>query len=538
MKTVLPIVLLLMLNFFAYSQHKTIPETSKAGEPENTVSADSIALIDDLASGLISEDSISSPFFIKKTDSTTNKVKFILKDQPLAAYYDSLALRKFYGFGLYDSVQTVVDFKDVDNNIPLDLPTDTLKARLALLDAKTPFHVVYNPILEQVIHTFLKKRRKSLQRLMNLSEYYFPLFEKELDAKDIPLEIKYLAIVESALNPLAKSRVGATGLWQFMFQTGKLYGLELNSYVDDRSDPVKSTVAATRYLSDMYQIFGDWDLVLAAYNSGPGNVNKAIRRSGGYQNYWNLRPYLPRETQGYLPAFLATMYIFEYAEEHGFERGREQIKLFETDTVYVKQTLPLKKVSEILGISEGDLAFLNPSYKIKTVPYVKGKSYSLRLPKMHAGLFVNNESDIYAYLQGEAEKGEKPLPEFTELSASTVYRVRSGDNLGVIARRYGTTVNNLKRWNGLKSNMLRVGQRLTVYAKNPSVTTVKTTNSTSVDNQKNVENNNERHYIVRSGDSLWSIAQKFPGISVEDIKKWNDIRGNQLKPGMKLKLKS
>lgn len=538
MKIVFPFVLLLMLNTFAYSQLKTLPEASKVKESESTISADSIALIDDLASGLISQDSLSSPFFIKKIDGTTNKVKFILKDQPLAAYYDSLTLRKFYGFGLYDSVQTIVDFKDVDNNIPLDLPTDTLKARLALLDAKTPFHVVYNPILEQVIHTFLKKRRKSLQRLMNLSEYYFPLFEKELDAQNIPLEIKYLAIVESALNPLARSRVGATGLWQFMFQTGKLYGLELNSYVDDRSDPIKSTVAASRYLSDMYQIFGDWDLVLAAYNSGPGNVNKAIRRSGGYQNYWNLRPYLPRETQGYLPAFLATMYIFEYAEQHGFERGREQIKLFETDTILVKQSLPLKKVSEILDISEDDLAFLNPSYKVKTIPYVQGKSYTLRLPKMHAGLFVNNESDIYAYLKDESEKTEKPLPEFTELSSSTVYRVRSGDNLGAIANRYGTTVNNLKRWNGLRSNMLRVGQRLTVYANNPSVKTVNTVNSTRVDNKKTAESGNEQHYVVRSGDSLWSIAQKFPGVSVEDIKKWNDIRGNNLKPGMKLKLKS
>jgi membrane-bound lytic murein transglycosylase D len=538
MKNVFLFSLILMLNFFAYSQQKTIPETSKVKELENTVPSDSIALIEDLASGLISEDSISSPFFIKKTDSTTNKVKFILKDQPLAAYYDSLTLRKFYGFGLYDSVQTVVGFKEVDNNFFLDLPTDTLKARLARIDAKTPFHVEYNPILEQVIHSFLKKRRKSLQRLINLSEYYFPLFEKELDAQNVPLEIKYLAIVESALNPLARSRVGATGLWQFMFQTGKLYGLELNSYVDDRSDPVKSTVAATRYLSDMYQIFGDWDLVLAAYNSGPGNVNKAIRRSGGYQNYWNLRPYLPRETQGYLPAFLATMYIFEYAEEHGFQKGREQISLFETDTIVVKQTLPLKKVSEILNISEEDLAFLNPSYKIKTVPYVKGKAYTLRLPKMHAGLFVNNESDIYAYLQGESEKTEKPLPEFTDVSSSVVYKVRSGDNLGAIANKYGTTVSNLKRWNGLKSNMLRIGQRLTVYAKNPNVTTVKVSNTASVNPQKNAESDNERHYIVRSGDSLWSIAQKFPGVSVEDIKKWNDIRGNQLKPGMKLKLKS
>lgn len=538
MKNISLFSMLLLLNFFAYSQHKVIAEKTAESIKVDTISKDSIAVIDDLASSLISEDSISSPFFIKKIDSTTRKVKFVLRDQPIAAYYDSLVLRKFYGFGLYDSVQTVVDFKDVDNDFLLDLPTDTLKARLALLDAKTPFNVVYNPILEQVIHTFLKKRRKSLQRLMNLSEYYFPLFEKELDAHNVPLEIKYLAIVESALNPLARSRVGATGLWQFMFQTGKLYGLELNSYVDDRSDPVKSTAAAARYLSDMFQIFGDWDLVLAAYNSGPGNVNKAIRRSGGYQNYWNLRPYLPRETQGYLPAFLATLYIFEYAEEHGFQKGREQISLFETDTIVVKQNLPLKKVSEILNISEDDLAFLNPSYKIKTIPYVKGKSYTLRLPKMHAGLFVNNETDIYAYLQSESEKTEKPLPEFTDVSSSVVYRVRSGDNLGAIANKYGTTVNNLKRWNGLRSNMLRVGQRLTVYAKNPNVSTVKVTNTTNVNNQKNTESNNERNYIVRSGDSLWSIAQKFPGVSVEDIKKWNDIRGNQLKPGMKLKLKS
>ena len=538
MKNISLFTMLLLLNLFAYSQHKVIAEKTAESIKIDTISKDSIAVIDDLASSLISEDSISSPFFIKKIDSTTRKVKFVLRDQPIAAYYDSLVLRKFYGFGLYDSVQTVVDFKDVDKDFLLDLPTDTLKARLALLDAKTPFNVVYNPILEQVIHTFLKKRRKSLQRLMNLSEYYFPLFEKELDAQNVPLEIKYLAIVESALNPLARSRVGATGLWQFMFQTGKLYGLELNSYVDDRSDPVKSTAAAARYLSDMYQIFGDWDLVLAAYNSGPGNVNKAIRRSGGYQNYWNLRPYLPRETQGYLPAFLATLYIFEYAEEHGFQKGREQISLFETDTIVVKQNLPLKKVSEILNISEDDLAFLNPSYKIKTIPYVKGKSYTLRLPKMHAGLFVNNETDIYAYLQSESEKTEKPLPEFTDVSSSVVYRVRSGDNLGAIANKYGTTVNNLKRWNGLRSNMLSVGQRLTVYAKNPNVSTVKVTNTANVNNQKNTESNDERHYVVRSGDSLWSIAQKFPGVSVEDIKKWNDIRGNQLKPGMKLKLKS
>ena len=196
---------------------------------------------------------------------------------------------------------------------------------------------------------------------MERSEYYFPMFEKELDNHNIPLEIKYLAIVESALKPRAKSRVGATGLWQFMFATGKQFGLNVSSYVDERSDPIKSTEAACKYLASLYRIYGDWDLALAAYNSGPGNVTKAIRRSGGYKNYWNIRRHLPRETAGYLPAFLATTYIFEYAEEHGFQPNKHEITYIETDTIRVKKMISLDQVAEVTGIKIEELQFLNPS---------------------------------------------------------------------------------------------------------------------------------------------------------------------------------
>ena len=200
-----------------------------------------------------------------------------------------------------------LDYEEVDYP---ELPTDTLKARFKKLDARTPFNIEYNPALESVIKSYLKNRRKTIQRLIGLSHFYFPMFEEALDNYDIPLEVKYLAIVESALNPRARSRVGATGLWQFMFTTGKMYGFNVSSYVDERRDPIKSTDAAAQYLAKLYEIFGDWDLALAAYNSGPGNVNKAIRRSGGYQNYWNIRQNLPRETAGYVPSFFSHALYF------------------------------------------------------------------------------------------------------------------------------------------------------------------------------------------------------------------------------------
>ncbi|GAA4941993.1 LysM peptidoglycan-binding domain-containing protein [Algibacter agarivorans] len=440
---------------------------------------------------------------------------------------------ELYNNTLFDSIYnsvTELNFEPVDYP---ELPTDTLKARLKKLDARTPFNVAYNPSLESVIKSYLKHRRKSIQKLITLSAFYFPMFERELDLYDIPLEVKYLAIVESALKPRAKSRVGATGLWQFMFSTGKMYGLDVSSYVDERSDPIKSTEAAAKYLAKLYKIFGDWDLALAAYNSGPGNVSKAIRRSGGYRNYWNIRHNLPRETAGYLPAFLANMYIFEYAKEHGFKQYKPESAYFETDTVLVKRMITLDQVSEVTGTPIEKLQFLNPSYKLDIIPFIKDENYTLRLPIDVVGDFVNNEEQIYAFAKAEFDKREKPMPQFFEAKDKITYRVKSGDYLGKISRIYGVRVSNIKRWNGLRSNNLKIGQRLTIYPTKPHVAAKSSTKA--IIKPKPISGE-VITYVVKTGDSLWSISQKFPGVSIQNIKDWNGISGSKLKPGMKLKI--
>jgi len=456
--------------------------------------------------------------------------KRILKDNPLVKQLDEKWRNELYNSSLYDTIYQSVRELKYDSIYYPQLSTDTLKARLARLNAKTPFNVEYNPSLESVIKSYLKNREKHLKRLLGLSQFYFPMFENELDNYNIPLEIKYLAIVESALKPRAKSRVGATGLWQFMFATGKQFGLDVSSYVDERSDPIKSTEAACKYLASLYKIFGDWDLALAAYNSGPGNVNKAIRRSGGYKNYWNIRPNLPRETAGYLPAFLATMYIFEYAEEHGLKSDLPEITYIETDTIRVKQLITLDQVSELVDVPIEELQFLNPSYKLDIIPYIKNEDYVLRLPIDKVGVFVNNEEKIYAFAKAEIEKREKPLPQFTKAESRVRYRVRSGDYLGKIARKYGVRVSQIKRWNGLRNNNLKIGQRLTIFPRRPiSTSTQKKSNTKKV-----VNTAGKKTYKVKKGDSLWSISQKFPGISIQNIKDWNGISGKNLKPGKTL----
>lgn len=461
-----------------------------------------------------------------------------LQDSKEAYTYDSLWLRELHrNAEFYNEMYAGVIGDEAQNhsleaNKKLNLPTDTLKARLERLNAKTPFNVEYNPSLESVIHLFLTKKKGLMERMLTTSQFYFPLFEQELDLAQIPLEIKYLSIVESALNPKARSRVGATGLWQFMYSTGKMYGLQVSSYVDERQDPIESTQAATKYLSKLYDIFGDWDLALAAYNSGPGNVNKAIRRSGGHRNYWNIRPYLPRETAGYVPAFIATMYIFEYAEEHGLQKRPVHRPYFETDTVQVKTMVTFNQLSKLLEMTEQELEVLNPAYKLGVIPKEANKSYTLRLPLDKLGQFVSNEEAIYAAVAKDLQTREKPLPELVKVQNKIRYRVRKGDYLGKIAERYGVGVSQIKRWNGLRSSKLRIGQRLTIYPRKATVASSKSTKGSSSKSSKS----SSKYHVVRSGDSLWTISRKYPGISIQKLREWNGISGSRLIPGTKLKL--
>jgi membrane-bound lytic murein transglycosylase D len=436
-----------------------------------------------------------------------------------------------YNNSLYDTLTPVVSNNSYKTIYYPELPTDTLKKRLAILDAKTPFNIAYNPALESVIKHYLKSRKRSTETLINRSQYYFPMFEEVLDKHNLPLEIKYLAVVESALKAWAKSRVGATGLWQFMFSTGKQYGLEVSSYVDERCDPLRSTNAAAKYLASLYKTFGDWDLALAAYNSGPGNVTKAIRRSGGYQNYWNIRPFLPSETAGYLPAFLATFYLFEYADAHGFQVEKNQLPIIATDTIHVKQMITLDQVAEFTDTKIETLQHLNPSYKLDIIPVLDTKTYALRLPLAKIGEFVQNETQIYATAKAEFEAREKPLPQFFEIDSKIRYIVKSGDYLGKIARKFRVRVSQIKKWNGLRTNDLKIGQRLTIYSLNPTAYSFNNSRPAPKNTQKNTSKST---YLVKPGDSLWSISNKLTGVSVQNLKEWNDIWDNHLKPGMTL----
>lgn len=481
----------------------------------------------------IALDSVVTPPLVQEVPQTslqttiTDSLGLPLYDDPVAQRLDNAWRKELARMDLYDSILSMVNYPNYNEEVFLELPTDTLKKRLAVLDAKTPFNIAYNPSLESVIKRYLKRHKPTMERLMGISEFYFPLFEENLDKHNIPLEIKYLAIVESALRPKAKSRVGATGLWQFMFTTGKIYGLDVNSYVDERMDPILATEAACEYLSKLYSLFGDWDLALASYNSGPGNVSKAIRRSGGYTNYWNIRENLPRETAGYVPAFLATMYIFEYAEEHGYQPQKPPVSYFASDTIRVKNTITLDQVATFTGEPLETLQFLNPAYKLDIIPVVKGEDYILRLPIESVGKFVQHEEAIYAFAKAELDKREKPLPNLTNADAQVRYRVRSGDYLGKIASKYGVRVSQIKRWNNMRSNNLKIGQRLTIYPRKPVTTE-------AVSTKKKPIPAGSITYTVQDGDSLWKIANKHPGVSVENIRLWNDIRGNKLKPGMTL----
>jgi len=525
---------LLLIPILGPAQHKdSISTVSDSLKGNSIVLNDSINEVVPLGQLNLAQNSSTKRLVLFKP---TEVSAYELQDNELAAKFDSLWMKELVEAApLFNEMyQEVLLEPDTTSTFILDLPTDTLKMRLARINARTPFNVEYNKSLESVIRSFLTRKRDLMERMLTISQFYFPLFEQEFDNKNIPLEMKYLSIVESALNPKARSRVGATGLWQFMYGTGKEMKLNINSYVDERSDPIKSTAAASNYLNRLHRIYDDWDLALAAYNSGPGNVNKAIRRSGGQRNYWNIRRNLPRETAGYVPAFQATMYIFEYAEEHGLKTKRAERAYFETDTIHIKHLITFDQITELTGIDKDELKVLNPQYKLDVIPFIEGRPHALRLPVRRMGKFVENEDAIYAHVEKELKEKKNLIAEIEKQAEenSIRYRVRNGDFLGKIAERYGVRISQLKQWNGLRSNNLRIGQRLTIYPrKNPSssVKPRETPTRTAVAS-------NSKTHEVRSGDSLWTISRKYPGVTIENLRKWNGISGNNLKPGTKLKL--
>ncbi len=528
----------------------------------------SLALV--LASTAIfaQQDSIVATAAVKKEPLTRKEVLDSIKatfvHDNIASCIDSLWMNEMVNLDLYNELTADIKNIDVDEKVDYELPTELLKERLKKMDEKSPFNIEYNVGLENVIKSFLKNRKRAFERLMGLSQFYFPQFEEALSAQNIPLEIKYLAVVESALNPRAVSRVGATGLWQFMYQTGKQYDLNINSYVDDRCDPLKASKAATQYMQNMYNIFGDWDLVLASYNSGPGNVAKAIRRSGGKQNYWNIRKYLPKETQGYLPAFLATMYIFEYHKEHGIKPDRAIANHFATDTVMVKNAMTFKQISDLLDVPVSELQFLNPSYKREEIPYITGENHYLRLPVNKVAVFTSNEDKIYAFVKYEASKRERPYESMLAtrgndndgtISRIKYHKVRKGDSLSEISDKYGVTMTELKKWNHLKNNKAPMGRKLKIYtieavASNskrivkPDTVSVKQPTTTAVASNTPKMYRDEKvvtfkdvvkYHKVKRGDNLGEISDKY-GVTIAEVKKWNHIKGSNITPGKSLKI--
>lgn len=514
---------------------------------------------------------------------------------PIVALLDSLT-----------TINHVIRYNQLEANcfdpkavVPGSIPVfsdEVYAQRIAAIHSPIPLS--YNPHVKGFIDLYASRKRGLTQRAMGLSNLYFPLFEEVLDREGLPLEFKYLSIVESALNPIAVSRVGATGIWQFMYNTGIIYDLKVNSYTDDRRDPVKATVAACQYFKDMYRIYEDWLLVIAAYNCGAGNVNKAIKRSGGKKNFWELMPYLPAETRGYVPAFIAVTYVMNYSREHNLYPINPTYSYFEVDTLVVNRPVNFQVLSRQIDLPVDVISFLNPIYKRGLIPDV-GSGYVLRLPTAKMAQFMLNQEAIYA----ESQPPQRPVaPTYasrssrqdSELTASATngeniryetqtkrvkktHTVRRGETMSQIAGKYDMTVAQVKKLNKLRSTTVRKGQKLTVYTlvttkvpvKVPNIPdntalktgsdTVETTdvivagkrdssakeNSTMAsaieESSSSAEPSRDGkpkfiYHVVQPGDTLWNIARRYEGVTVEMIKDINNLRNANLKPGTKLKV--
>ncbi len=466
-----------------------------------------------------------------------------IQDDPIAAALDSLSSLNLFEKG-YAKITYPKSSKY--HFAPDSIPRyDDLiyESRLAKLDAESPFDLQYNNVVKGYIEMYVVRKRELVARMMALSQFYFPMFEEQLDKYNLPLELKYLAICESALNPLARSRSGALGLWQFMYPTGKQYGLKVSSYVDERCDPYKSTVAACEYFKYLYSLFGDWQMVLAAYNCGEGNVVRAIRRSGGKKTYWEIRPFLPYETQGYVPAFIAVNYVMSYTAEHNLYTAIPKKTFLQVDTVSVKKELTFEKISAILDIPMEEIQYLNPSYRKRVIPVTADGQSILTLPTNKMGAFITNEAIIYNISKSDSLESHQVL---AKQDVAITHSVVAGEHLSNIAKKYNCTVEDIKIWNGITSNTVKPGKKLVLYVsqiravvktekKGTAVVEPKITVTPEKVSSKG-GSGSFKYYTIQKGDSLYKIAQSSK-TTVDEIKRLNNFGEKyNLLPGQKIKV--
>jgi membrane-bound lytic murein transglycosylase D len=414
-----------------------------------------------------------------------------------------------------------------------DLPA-IVKDRLQCLQQTIP--LTYNDRVHSFINYFTVRDREYTRMVAARKNIYFPLFEKYLAKYGLPDELKYLAIIESGLHPKAVSRARAVGLWQFMSPTGRHYGLHHDWYIDDRMDPEKSTDAACRYLRDLYGMFHNWELALASYNAGPGNVKKAVRRSGYKKSFWEVYQYLPRETRSYVPQFVAIIYAMNYLDEHNFYNVGDEV-LIPYDTLVVKKFLHFNTFANLTGVCLEDLQKLNPSVQRNAVPHI-GRTFTIKIPVIAKDVLMTNR---FAILDSASQVGKKELEVLAKNTEGStygrdriVYRVKSGDVLGGIAMRYRVRVNDIRRWNNISSNTIHVGQRLNIWLRQPAGNTAVASTAAPSKQITPAPIPLSKMYTVQNGDTLWDISRKFEGLTIEKLKQLNNLANSKIQPGQKL----
>lgn len=463
------------------------------------------------------------------------------------------------GITFNNSLDSLLNLWYVQPTSESDLVPDTIMAFTDASIAKLPDSVyierlqnIFSPIalpfnsnVRSYIELYTIRKRQQVQTMLGLSEYYFPIFEEVLDAKGLPMELKYLPIIESALNPRALSRAGASGLWQFMYATGKRYGLTVDSYVDERRDPLKASIAAADFLSDLYAIYKDWLLVIAAYNCGPGNVNKAITRSGGQRDFWKIFYHLPRETRGYVPAFIAATYVMNYAPEHQLYPAPTTLPT-SSDTVMINKPLHFNQIAALMNVSVECLRDMNPQYKKDVVPAQKSPM-ALRMPIESSLSFVAIEDTAYQHNREKYFPGGRllaaPEPHIAgnhqapANSTRIIYTVKSGDVPGAIAQKFNVRLADLRYWNNMTKNIIRVNQKLVIYV--PKNKAANYEGVAQVDHQAKTTSTDGQYivHVVQKGDTIWNIARQYAGVSNDDIVRLNNLGDSKISPGQKLRIK-